>query len=1650
MWWFNRDLINTIDTTSGRATDRLSIDFGDSLRLLNFQDLIALLESCKRKRIIVSHMNFDKISQLFATAVQTSVDNKNDPRLLSNCKNVDGQPYTISILSLDNVIEGESGIKPEKSLAQQKVNGPRIDQDIENTIANSQTVVRKSSISSMLQCLIANDFDMNVTDSNDESVLFKLIQNEDTENISFLFRQYVGYHKHKLNLNYFNKQGESPLYQAIYNDTVRRNRNRDKIDVKMTMMYDILITNDIENACVNFPVKKNKDGTFQSSLAMALFFRQWDIAKRLIDRGAVLNASEHSTLAQTYLDMLLDDDGSGNFYLLNNLFEILLQQCDTSIDKLTDTNGNNPFHLLMQQLEDHFSGKSQSGRKASIVNNREQTIDSQENVDEGGDFDDDDGILQSADKIQAASNRYVNVIRKMLLDQNDWFVADNKDGNTAIHYLFELIFTQMKVSADKIDKLNSRKRYKISSNIDLLDLLIQQCKENNMLDKLCSAASSNENCVERVRMLLLRYHKYSSVEFNNHDLYISGMNQFQDCICSNQFKWKEILFFQEYTSVQQFNRIIKRVQQYLFKYFEYSIPNLHKREKSFVKSNFANHSRKRSSYSSTQSTQSRFSFATAKAKSPRFRQTRLVSVQSNSTNVGSDYDLDRDGNTGVDMKINEIDEVKEIKEDKDVDIVLHKPFGNDDEGGANVVHDGGDMIENLMTVQQGRLSLRKRRRKEKAAASWIEVVYIFTVESLSIADIATDVIILAQLFVDNKPWWTAATIAFMISPYLVSYTALGSIFLDRQKKSHSNSNNKCSKCTIFLKSHSNSNNKCTYIRSKCTIFLNVFFTIITITPVCLIYFIILDLVFMFYAIITTFLYVVTCSKIDIKDWFEKDVFQPFLKISRMELIGYRRLRTLAQLLFETFPTVILQLDILSEISSDNSGDGAKVSVRSLYLSLGFATLHCVMEMMILYLDCNACHLSFAQYAVICLNARLSWVPFLNLFGDSSSGTRNDKQVWDLNFEKIVSDAFCVNYQLDFEFSPMSLKLFTKRMYHMPLFAPIVNQDIKPNHDFSDIVSVTNISDRIEKRVLHLISQSNSLADVLLNSIGGINSDVSSHSARHKRIMKLKFGKHCCKNIGFTDFYQFYRNSYNKVKIDCGNMAWTDMMDLDDVRGTSTFTSDILDMMKILLQMGDISSCAQLLGRLTNLHKNGVSRDFPKYREMILQIIPDNLVPLQQYYNHKVLFGITCKESDIIYKYVYCLLKRQQKYQMVADGGNGDGGDGAQYFYLAMVLLWYTQRNISDHHCFECNKNWIEHIVDFESEYNYNSNGKITIEWIHEQIGKYLVYNDIKLMIFGSGSSKKKGRVHDDLVSEYGTDVEISLRTVELFDGLNHLFANYLLQQAVVSRVDRDNYSNNVDRRGIRNGCVLEKDLTPTKNSKVQFEKNTERDIVAAIKAIDEKVSGLSIDQKKINLDANVNVNNVNIFAKDAYDDKISMCEHTSAWYVLNLPHKDKNRESLRNRDSRRYVTSIKDILVNNSNNENNEKDKIHDIVSVTVDFCMMKKISRKTNSQPIDLDVLKDSELRIGKIDVYLLMSNDSWMNNEIKLESYQIMSSDLDWKTKKKIEFDCMIPQYFQLGIREYKIKFEIVCQSRYINIVYDANDLQCSINYNLLGKQA
>ena len=54
----------------------------------------------------------------------------------------------------------------------------------------------------------------------------------------------------------------------------------------------------------------------------------------------------------------------------------------------------------------------------------------------------------------------------------------------------------------------------------------------------------------------------------------------------------------------------------------------------------------------------------------------------------------------------------------------------------------------------------------------LEIIYTIFVESLSMADLITDGVVLYQLIRSNHQWWSAFMLLTILSPYVVSYSAL--------------------------------------------------------------------------------------------------------------------------------------------------------------------------------------------------------------------------------------------------------------------------------------------------------------------------------------------------------------------------------------------------------------------------------------------------------------------------------------------------------------------------------------------------------------------------------------------------------------------------------------------------------------------------------------------------------------------------------------------------------------------------------------------------------------------------------------------------------------------------------------------------------------
>ena len=211
------------------------------------------------------------------------------------------------------------------------------------------------------------------------------------------------------------------------------------------------------------------------------------------------------------------------------------------------------------------------------------------------------------------------------------------------------------------------------------------------------------------------------------------------------------------------------------------------------------------------------------------------------------------------------------------------------------------------------------------------------------ADVSTDALILYELINSGQQWWSAFMLLAIIAPYVVSYSALGALL------------------EVKVRRFQTFENKLKKQESLCHCCKMVYFyslLILTCTPLCLFYFLLLDVTFAIYSVVTTFLFLLTFGKINIANIAEDYFFTKLLGMTRMELIGYRRLRTISQILFESIPEIFIQLRILAvmnENNSNNSGDDAEnygVTNENLYFSILFAGLHMFFEGLMIYLIVN--------------------------------------------------------------------------------------------------------------------------------------------------------------------------------------------------------------------------------------------------------------------------------------------------------------------------------------------------------------------------------------------------------------------------------------------------------------------------------------------------------------------------------------------------------------------------------------------------------------------------------------------------------------------------------------------------------------------------
>ena len=290
-----------------------------------------------------------------------------------------------------------------------------------------------------------------------------------------------------------------------------------------------------------------------------------------------------------------------------------------------------------------------------------------------------------------------------------------------------------------------------------------------------------------------------------------------------------------------------------------------------------------------------------------------------------------------------------------------------------------------VTLQIGNESDQEKSDKEKNNTKTSHIVgplISFGLELLGLADLFGDYLVLSALIRSGEIAWSTLTILMLLTPYIISYPPLMGLFVERS----------------------------TFNREKTGWGMKIFgFTFLF--PISLLYMFLLDLIYGLLGLINTILQtsLFFINKIARKNWkmnnadhwLEHYILKK-LCLESTDIQGLRSMRTIAQLLFESIPQIILQARILYVINSGYE-TSLEISLGEIYFSLLFAGLHLIFEGFLLYLETLVTKSNFFEYCANSMNGMLNWVPFLDKIKNQQQEKKKEqKQGPDYDFGDISS------------------------------------------------------------------------------------------------------------------------------------------------------------------------------------------------------------------------------------------------------------------------------------------------------------------------------------------------------------------------------------------------------------------------------------------------------------------------------------------------------------------------------------------------------------------------------------------------------------------------------------------------------------------------
>jgi hypothetical protein len=213
-----------------------------------------------------------------------------------------------------------------------------------------------------------------------------------------------------------------------------------------------------------------------------------------------------------------------------------------------------------------------------------------------------------------------------------------------------------------------------------------------------------------------------------------------------------------------------------------------------------------------------------------------------------------------------------------------------------------------------------------------------------------------------------------------------------------------------------------------------FIQFLAVTPFLLVYLFVVDAVFLLLsAVVTPILIlfsVLTCQThlIGKLELCIDAIYRTLFGMQKMDVIGFRRLRTSCQLTFESLPQIILQIRIFIYLKGKPTElEELDISLEAISLSIAFALLHASIEFMFLRVETKANRTTMMHYLITCFNGRFGYVPFSHLFASNTNFNDLDQ----LNYDDIGSSMCCINFKMAYEFTEDTILRFMTSLTNLP-------------------------------------------------------------------------------------------------------------------------------------------------------------------------------------------------------------------------------------------------------------------------------------------------------------------------------------------------------------------------------------------------------------------------------------------------------------------------------------------------------------------------------------------------------------------------------------------------------------------------------------------